>query len=300
MKKLLLTALGIVTLSSSVALAAPQDKLDVSLQQWNIDGSFDYYLHYQGSSQLLSQVSLPQNQNMSIFSMKYHADDVNYIKFQYGSTSSGNKGTGSDSDWTTQGSNTKTDYGNMDPNGNQKMITLDFGTTISQTNKDKTSIFTGWGRRDTNNQLTNVIYHLEDGVDIGNVSQPNNGSSLNATFQGVHIGIENEHNFNEKLVLISGLSASYLNAKAYGDWENHSPAWTWTDAGNTLGCDMNIGLKYSLNKNTTTELGYYYSYAKMTGGNEVLNQNNGEIDNLSGIDLGYTQRGYYFGLSSKF
>jgi opacity protein-like surface antigen len=299
-KSLLIFVLSTFTLNSSLALAATQDKLDISLKQWDIEGSFDYYLHYQDSLQLLSQVSMPQKQNMNILNIKYLTDNRNYIKVQYGSTSSGSKGIGSDSDWTTTGSNTKTDYGTMNFNGDQKMVAIDVGTIVSKSDKNKTSVFVGWGKRDTNNELTNVIYHLESSVDVGNVSQADNGSYLNGTFSGLHIGVENEYKLNKKISLSSGLSTSYLDAKAYGYWANHSPAWNWTDSGHTWGYDMNLGLKYAINQNIKAELGYYYSYAKMTDGNEVLNENNGTIDNLSGIDLGYKQKGYYLGLNSKF
>lgn len=299
-KPVFIFALSIFTLNFSLALAAPQDKLDISLKQWDIDGSFDYYLHYQNSSQLLSKVSMPQKQTMNILNIKYLADDRNYIKVQYGSTSSGNKGIGSDSDWATAGSNTITDYGTMNFNGDQKMVTFDVGTVVSQSYRNKTSVFVGWGKRDTNNELTNVIYHLNSGVDVGNVSQADNGSYLNGTFSGLHIGVENEYKLNKKVSLSSGLSTSYLHTKAYGHWANHSPAWDWTNSGYTWGYDLNLGFKYAINQNIKVELGYYYSYAKMTDGNEVLNKNNGTVYNLSGIDLEYKQKGYYFGLNSKF
>lgn len=300
LKRSLILTVSIFTLSSSLTLAAPQDKLDISLQQWNVNGSFDYYLHYEGSSQLLSQVSMPQNQNMNILNLKYVPNDKNYIKFQYGSTSSGNKGMGSDSDWQTTGSSIKTDYGTANFNGDQKMVSIDIGTVVSENEKNKTSVSVGWGKRDTNNTLSNVVYHLENGVDVGNMPQSDNGSYLNGTFSGIHIGVQNEYKLNNKMSLSSGLSTSYLATKAYGYWANHSPAWDWTDYGNTFGYDMNIGLKYAFNKDTKAELGYYYSYAKMINGNEILDYNNGTATSSSGIDLGYAQRGYYLGLNCKF
>lgn len=299
MKKALILTLSIFTLSSSLALAASQDKLNISLQQWNVSGTFDYYLHYQGLSQLLSQVSMPQNQNMSILNLKYIPNDKTYIKFQYGFTANGYKGTGSDSDWQNVGSSLKTDYGTMNFNGDQKMVAIDIGTIVSKSEKNKTSVFVGWGKRDTNNELSNVVYHLESGVDVGNVPQPDNGSYLNGTFSGIHIGVQNEYKLNNKVSLCSVLSTSYLAAKAYGHWANHLPAWEWNNSGNTFGYDISLGLNYAFNQNRKAELGYYYSYAKMTNGNETLDYGDGMAISSSGIDLGYTQKGYYIGLNCK-
>jgi opacity protein-like surface antigen len=288
-----------VFITSSLALAAPQDQFNISLQQWNVKGSFDYYLHDQESSQLLSRVSMPQNQNMSILHLKYTLNDKNYVKFQYGLTSSGSKGEGSDSDWQTVGSSAMTDYGTMNFNGDQKIVAIDFGTVVSKSDKKKTSIFVGWDKRDTTNQITNVIYHLIGGTNVGNLPQPDNGSYLNGTFSGIHIGVENEYKLNGKMSANSGLSASYLTTKAYGHWANHFPAWDWGNSGNTVGYNLNLGLLYTFHKNIVAEIGYYYSYAKMTDGKESLNYNNGISSNYSGIDLGYKQRGYYIALNGK-
>jgi opacity protein-like surface antigen len=299
LKKTLILTLTTFIATSSLALAAPQEQFDISLQQWNAKGSFDYYLHDQGSSQLLSLVSMPQNQNMSILHLRYTPNDRNYIKFQYGSTSSGNKGRGSDSDWQNVGSSTMTDYGTMDFNGDQKMIAIDFGAVVAKSERTKTSVFWGLSRRDTMNQISNVVYHLVGGVNVGNLTQPDNGSYLNGTFSGIHIGVENEYKLNDKILFNTGFNTSYLNAKAYGHWANHFPPWDWENSGNALGFDVTIGLIYILHKNMMAELGYYYSYAKMTDGMESLNYNNGVSNNYSGIDLGYKQRGYYFGLNCK-
>jgi opacity protein-like surface antigen len=299
LKKTLTLALTIFIVTSSFALAAPQEQFDISLQQWNVKGSFDYYLHYQGSAQLLSLVSMPQKQNMSILHLKYIPNNRNYIKFQYGSTSSSNKGRGSDSDWQNLASSTMTDYGTMDFNGDQKMLAIDFGTIIAKSEKKKTSVFWGLSKRDTINQISNVVYHLVNGVNVANLTQPDNGSYLNGTFSGIHIGVENEYKLNDKLLLNTGFNTSYLSAKAYGHWANHFPSWDWENSGNALGFDVNIGLLYTFRKNMMAELGYYYSYAKMTDGTERLNYNNGITTNYSGIDLGYKQRGYYLGLNCK-
>jgi len=299
LKKILIVAFTILIVTSSLALAAPQEKFDISLQQWKVKGSFDYYLHDTGSSQLLSLVSMPQNQNMNILHLKYTPNNRNYVRFQYGITSSGNKGRGSDTDWQNAGSSTMTDYGTMNFNGNQKMIAVDFGTVVSKSERKKTSVLWGLSRRDTTNQISNVVYHLVNGVNVGNLTQTDNGSYLNGTFSGIHIGVENEYKLNDKILLNTGLNTSYLNAKAYGHWANHLPPWDWENSGNTLGFDLNIGLIYTFHKNMMAELGYYYSYAKMTDGKERLDYNNGTSVEYSGIDLGYKQRGYYFGLNWK-
>lgn len=297
-KKFILT-LTVFLVTSSLSLAAPQDQFDISLQQWNVKGSFDYYLHDQESSQLLSLVSMPQDQNMSILHLKYTSNDKNYVKLQYGLTSSGSKGRGSDSDWQSMGYGAMTDYGTMNFNGNQKLVAIDFGTVILKNDKKKTSVFVGWDKRDTTNLITDVTYHLIGGTNVGNLPQSDNGSYLNGTFSGIHIGVENEYKLNNKIHINSALSASYLAAKAYGHWANHFPAWDWKNSGKALGYNLNLGLLYTFHKNMVAEFGYYYSYAKMTDGKESLNYNNGIASNYSGIDLGYKQRGYYFGLNCK-
>ena len=300
MKKALLITLGFFTLSSSLSFAAPQEKLDLSLQQWNINGSFDYSLHHHGSPQLLSEISMPQNQTMGIIKLNYIIDSKNYMRFQYGFTSSSNKGRGSDSDWQTIGSNMKTDYGTMDFTGEQKIVDITLGTLLAKSKNNNTTLLLGWRKRDTRNELRNVVYHLDNGVNVGNISQPDNGSYLNGTFSGLHIGVENDYKINNKMSLTSSLTTSFLNTKAYGHWANHSPAWDWKNTGQTLGYDINLSLKYTVNKNIKAELGYYYAYAKMLHGNETLNFNNGSTSTFSGIDLGYVQRGFYSGLTSRF
>jgi hypothetical protein len=299
LKKTLILTLNTFLLTSSLAMAAPQDVFEISLQQWNIKGSFDYYLHDQGTNQLLSLVNMPQNQKMNILHLKYIPNDKHYIKLQYGATSFGNKGKGSDSDWQNIGSSAITDYGTMDFNGDQKMVAIDFGTVVSKGDKKKTSVFWGWGKRDTTNQIHNVVYHLINGVNAGNLTQADNGSYLNGSFSGVHFGVTNEYKINNKMSFNSDWVVSYLNAKTDGHWANHFPPWDWKNSGDTLGYDLNLGLIYTFNKNMMAELGYYYSYAKMKNGNEYLNYNNGMSTNFSGIDLRYKQRGYYFGLNCK-
>lgn len=298
MKRTMPIVFGIVVLNSAVALADPIAPVDISFQNWNIEGSFDYTLHYINSSQVLSEISMPQNQNMSILTTKV-TNDASYIKIRWGSTVSENKGRGSDLDWQNPNSGTITDYGTMNFNGNQKMYSIDFGTKVSEVERNKTNVFIGWGKSTTNNALTNVIYHLESGVNVGNVAQSDNGSSLNGTVSGLRFGVENEVKINKKLTLDSGMTTSFLKATANGHWANHSPAWNWTDSGDALGYSVNIGLKYAFTRNNLAEIGYYYSYAKMINGSEFLNYNNGISDNFSGIGLEYKQRGYYFGLNSK-
>lgn len=299
MKRTMSIVFGIVVLNSAVALADPTAPVDVSFQTWNIKGSFDYTLHYINSSQVLSKINMPQNQNMSILTTKVKTNDASYIKIRWGSTVSENKGVGSDLDWQSPNSSTITDYGTMNFNGKQKMYSIDFGMKVSENERNKTNAFIGWGESTTNNALTNVIYHLESGVNVGNVPQSDNGSYLNGTISGLRFGVENGYKINKKLTLNSGMTTSFLKAAANGHWANHSPAWDWTDSGDTFGYSVNVGLKYAFSRNTLAEIGYYYSYAKMTNGSEFLNYNNGISDKFSGIDLEYKQRGYYFGLNSK-
>ena len=85
---------------------------------------------------------------------------------------------------------------------------------------------------------------------------------------------------------------SLLNAKAYGHWANHTPAWEWENSGRAIGYGANLGLRYALSGNIQTELGYYYNYVKSTNCTETLN---GElIPQL--VDLEYEQQGLYLGL----
>lgn len=299
MKRTMSIVFGIFVLNSAIALADSAVPVDVSFENWNITGNFDYILHYQNSSQVLSKVSMPQSQSMRILTANVKTNDASYIKIRYGSTAFENKGMGSDSDWQNSGSSTITDYGTMNFNGKQKMYSVDFGTKVLEDERNNTSIFIGWGENTTNNALTNVIYHLESGVNVGNVPQSDNGSYLNGTFSGLRLGAETRYKINEKLTLDSGLTTSFFKATANGHWMNHSPAWDWTDSGDTFGYNMNIGLKYAFTRNTLAEIGYYYSYAKLTNGSETLNYNNGISDKFSGIGLEYKQRGYYFGLNAK-
>lgn len=297
MKKTFILALNTVLLTSSLAAAAPQNVWDVSLQQWTIKGSFDYYLHEEGTRRLLSLVNMPQNQKMGILNLKYTPNDKQYIKLQYGATSFNSKGRGADSDWQNSGSSTITDYGTMGISGKQRKVAIDFGTVVSKSDKKETSVFWGWEKRDTTNQIHNVIYHVIGGINVGDLTQADNGSYLDGSFNEFHLGVANEYKINHRMSLTSELSAAYLQAKAYGHWANHFPPWDWENTGNALGYNLNLEFMYTFNKNMTAELGYYYSYAKMKNGSERLSDNNGMSANFSGIDLRYKQRGYYFGLT---
>jgi hypothetical protein len=301
MKKILLFATIISVLFSSNGFAEQStEKIDFSMQQWYKNGSFDYYLHYSNSSQVLSKVSAPQRQNMTIFKMQYNPTEKQFVRVQYGATGAGNNGRGYDLDWSIPGSSNVTDYGTMDFYGKEKMYTIDLGTEIGKSKKQVTNFFVGWGSNKTYNELRNVVYHKYNGFDIGNVGQDDNGSSLEGHFYGIRFGIESNYKFDKKLSLDSSLILKRLNAKAYGHWANHTPAWNWVDTGKTWGYDVNFGLKYNCNKDTFTSIGYYYSHAKANNIDERLDEGTSVYDLTGRIDLEYVQHGYYFALNHKF
>jgi opacity protein-like surface antigen len=243
---------------------------------------------------MVSKVSFPQDQRMLLVNLKYTFPDNNgYLKMQYGRTGVNIKGRGADSDWATLGSSALTDYGEFDAYGSQQLFSIDFGKTIIKNKIHSAGIFAGWGRKETTNELRKVIYYLDDGVSYSGLSQEDLGSVLNGNFSGIYLGINDNMVIGEKFTLNTELAVSFLHVKAYGLWNNHSPAWEWKDTGNTVGYRANIGLKYKLRYNVDAELGYYYSYAKATDCEEALN---GELLSQP-VDLKYRQRGFYLGLN---
>lgn len=282
-------------LTPTITLAEPS--LEISFKKWDQTGSFDYTLYYPNSSQIISEVSLPQNQLMIVSNVKYILDDEKgFVELQFGEAGAEIKGRGSDSDWMVEGSDTLTDYGELDPYGIQKNIAIHFGTVLSKNEAHQTNFLLGWLQQKTTNQLKNVVYHLSEGADIGDQSQPDNGSFLNGEFSGLLLGINDGLLIGSNLVLTTGLNLSFLNARAYGHWANHTPAWNWEDAGKTVGYIANVGLKYAFNSNIQAELGYCYNYAKFSGGRETLN---GELLPQL-VDLEYEWKGWHTGLSMLF
>jgi hypothetical protein len=289
-------------LAGSVTFAAtPNEKLDFSVEHWNKNGSFDYSLHYGDASQLLSKVSAPQNQNMVVYSLKYKPDKRHFVRLQYGTTGTGTNGHGDDSDWATYDSPDElTDYGTMDFYGKETLYSIDLGKYLSKKTNKTTSFFVGWGSEETSNEIKNVVYHRSNGIDIGNVSQPDNGSYLNGDFGGAHLGLENDYTINKKLSVNSSLVLKQMTAKAYGHWANHVPAWNWENDGEAWGYDAKIGLNYGFNANTSANLGCYYSFAKANRTDETMNTGTQILDLPSIADLQYKKQGYYFGLNHKF
>lgn len=291
------TSVFIFMTFATATLAAPGPSWQLSAQQWKVDGSFNYDLHYEDSSQLLSKVSLPQKQQMTLFGLQYNfGNGKNFIRGQYGQTGLGNKGRGYDKDWTIPGLDILTDYGDMTAYGRQKVLSVDIGRTLVENERFSSAVFAGWGRQDTSNELNDVVYHLSDGIPVGNLTQPDDGSYLNGKLSGPRIGIDNTIRFNSKLAMSAGVSVAYLSAKAYGHWANHTPAWDWIDTGNTLGVEMNAGLTYAINPNFTAELGYSDQYAKATGCNETLNGSS--IPEK--VDLEFAQHGFRLGMNYRF
>lgn len=302
MRKIFIFTMCAMLLFASTAGAEPAGKLDVSVQEWFKNGSFDYYLHYTASSQILSKVSAPQNRNMTVFQLQYRPVAKQFVRLQYGVTGNGRNGRGADWDWTVEGSpGLLTHYGTIDFYGKEKMFTIDVGAEIAESGKQSTSLFIGWGSNKTYNELRNVVYHLIDSVPVGNRGQSDLGSRLDGHFYGVRLGIENNYRFDKKLSMDNSLVFRRLTAKAYGHWANHNPAWDWVDRGKTWGYEIKTGLKYAFTKDTATRIGYYYSYAKAKGIDELLDQGGGYGAYFKkDIDLRYVQRGYYFGFEHKF
>jgi hypothetical protein len=271
--------------------------LDFRISQWNMGGTFDYFMHYP-SGQLESWVSMPQNQSMTIFEITRPINDDKYIKLTYGSSGVGYKGTGADSDWDDGMPDTLWYYGNMDFYGQQQLFSIDYGHTFSKKDKSQTGVYAGWNSHKTSNELRNVNYHIIDSVDVGDQTQPDNGSTLDGNFHGLHIGLEHEQIINNKLTLNGKWTTSYLIATAHGQWNNRG--WIWDNTGTTIGQEVIVGANYKFNQDVSSELGYRYYYAKMTGGDEVLTSGSNIFLDKGIIDLRYMQKGVYYALNAKF
>jgi opacity protein-like surface antigen len=283
----------------ALTLAAATDATwEISVQGWDCRGAFDYYLSDSSASQVVSKVSFPQDQRMIVANLKYiFPDDFGYLKIQYGQTGANLKGRGSDSDWTATDASVLTYYGELDSYGSQQLLSLDFGKTILENELHSTSVFVGWGQKETTNELKNVIYYLVNGVSLsGGQSQDDLGSTLDGEFSEIYLGVNDQRVMGRKFTLNTELAVSLLHTKAYGCWNNHSPAWEWTDTGDTIGYRAKIGLQYEILRQVSLELGYYYSYFKATNCEEVLN---GALLSQP-VDLKYQQRGLYLGINLRF
>jgi hypothetical protein len=207
---------------------------------------------------------------------------------------------GADSDWQSGNSGTLWYYGNMDFYGKQQMLNIDYGWKISQHKTQKTSAYIGWNSHKTSNELRNVVYHTIAYTDVGNQTQSDNGSTLDADFQGLHAGLEREQRINDKLTLKAKWTTSYLSTTAHGQWNNHHPAWVWDNIGTTLGQEITLGVNYQFKRDISATVGYRYYHAKMTGGSEVLDiggPSNIHLNNV--IDLRYQQQGIYYAVNAK-
>ena len=290
---LLLSLLALFTTSKTLA----NPGWEISFQEWDQTGFFDYTLYYPYSSQVISKVSLPQDQLMKIIDVKHRfTKNNNYIRLQYGGSGTGLEGEGSDWDWVIEGFNTLTHYGVMDVFGEQKLAAVEFGTVLIDNEKQTVNLVIGWVRQETTNELKNVVYHLIDGEDVGVQPQPDNGSRLDGESSGLVLGVNQELSLRPSLILITELDVSFLSSKAYGHWANHNPAWNWENTGRTVGYGAEIGLKYIINNNLQAKLGYFYNYAKSTGCRETLN---GELL-AQLVDLEYERKGLQAGLVLSF
>jgi opacity protein-like surface antigen len=298
MRKFLVIFLTVILLISSAKIVLADSGWQFSVENYNITGTFDYILHYYSSdsSQVISRVSLPQNQNMLILDGMYSYPDGGFVKLRYGCTGSGNKGRGSDSDWTIEGSDELTYYGDMDAYGRQTLFSIDFGKTYIANDWQKISIFVGYGEQKSTNEMKNVVYHLIKGVDVGDRTQADNGSSLDLKLSGLRVGASDDIMITSNLVLNLRLIFSALDMRATGFWNNHDPAWNWVNKGSTIGYTADIGLSYSFNNHLSAGLGYFYNYAKADDCNEVLNG----YELAQAVDLKYETKGYKFGINCRF
>jgi opacity protein-like surface antigen len=281
----------------------PHPAWEIALQEWKVNGWFDYMLYYPGGSQLVSKVSFPQDQLMTLLDVEHTLPNGRFfILFQYGQSGQGIKGRGSDSDWMIPGANTLTHYGDFDSDGDQRLVTLDLGIALTCDERQRTSVLLGLMQQDTVNELKNVVYHRYDGVDIGAQAQEDSGSTLNGKFRGIRLGIEKERRW-PKWTWIGRVGVTLLETKAYGHWTNYDPAWNWVDSGYTVGWTANLGLQYAIARNFYVELGYYGNYAKtyfnqlacdefITG--EGLAAGGEELTDRVG--LRYQQQGFRLGL----
>jgi opacity protein-like surface antigen len=293
MKKSIVVCLVMIFLLSLATSTYAYSSWEVSIQEWDQTGSFDYTLYYPYSSQVISEVKLPQNQLMTILKAKYiTANEKSFFVLKYGGTDNEVKGRGSDSDWMIEGSDLLTDYGELDAYGRQKIAEIDLGRVILKNEVHETNLLLGWLKQETTNELKNIAYHLSGGDDLGDQPQPDNGSYLDGELSGLILGINETYKVKPKLLLTAEMKLSLLNAKAYGHWANHDPAWNWENSGRATGYGAEIGLKYLFNNNIQAELGYGFNYAKVTGCREILNGD--LIAQL--VDLEYESKGLHAGL----
>lgn len=286
-----------------------QSPWEIGLQQWDLEGSFDYLLYYAKDGELLSKVTLPQNQAMNILDVKYDLPQNDYfLKFQYGQSGKGIKGRGGDWDWQGRdlGWDQVTDYGALDAYGDQKIFSFEIGRDLVNDDAQRLSVLLGLVQQDTNNELRNIVYYRFNGIDIEPQSQADIGSTLDGRFRGIRLGVEQEQKWS-KWTLIGMVGVSVLETKAYGHWANHNPAWDWVDSGYTLGLNGNLALQYTITSNVLAELGYYSSYAKnyfdldacdesITG--EGLPETGALL--IDEVILRYKQQGFRLGLKVRF
>jgi opacity protein-like surface antigen len=293
-KKILSFLLAVLFLMIAVNITMADSNWEFSIEDLNLSGNLDF-LAYWGStdsSQVISKVHMPQNQNMTILSGKYNLPNGGFIKLQYGSTGTNIKGRGSDSDWTTYGSDALTCYGDMDFYGYQRLYSADLGTTINETDAQKITVFLGWGKQESTNEFKNVVYHLYYGKDIGNTAQDDNGTSLKAYFNGARLGMSDDITITPNFSFDLGIIFSIIKANVYGHWANYDPAWDWSSNGTGYGYTADAGLKYSFNDQLAVRLGYHYNYIKI--------ENCSLSDSDQATDYKYNLSGFNFGLSYRF
>jgi opacity protein-like surface antigen len=238
---------------------------------------------------MISKVHMPQNQNMVVLSGKYTFSRHFFLKFENGSTQTNIKGNGSDSDWRDYGSDSRTDYGNMDCFGYQKMYSINFGKAFESDNQ-VISIFAGYENFESTNEFKNVIYHLDNGTNVGNATQPDVGANLKATFEGILFGISDDIYLSPKFALNLGITISAIDG-IDGSVSGHWPTWNWTSSGTGNEYTANIGAKYLLTNQLAANFGYYYNYIKTCGQLDSSDQ---------AEDFEYQVSGFKFGLSYEF
>lgn len=279
---------------------APKQPVTISVAQWQAKGTFDYYLHYD-SGQLESWVSAPQQQSITMWEITKPLSEQEFLKLTYGTSGLNDKGEGADTDWQDGTPGAPWYYGNIDFHGKQQILNVDYGRVISQDKQQKTSAYLGWNSHKTTNELKNVVYHTIAYANVGNQTQPDNGSTLRGTFEGFHVGVERDQHVGNQLKLNATFTLSYLNAAARGHWNNHTPAWVWDNKGAAVGQEFSFGANYQLRPDLSATVGYRYYYVKMVGGDEVLDTGGpGKVFLNDVIDLGYKQQGIYYSINAKF
>ena len=297
MKRITIFLLGValVLYIKTVCFAAPA--WEVSARQWESKGSFDYLLFYPYSAQMESLVRFPQNQSLILVSLRHNLEDGrHFIYLEYGGSNPGLKGRGSDSDWTIYGDDTLTYYGEMDGWGQVNRLTVEGGTLLARNGIWTVTLLGGWSRQETTNELKNIIYHLIEGEDVGNQTQPDNGSRFDGVLSGYHFGIGNNLELNPRIHVNMKTALTILSARANGHWANHDPAWDWVDTGNGLGFSGGLGMEYALGEKLLVNIRYDYFYANIPGCKEALN---GEALEES-VGLRYEQAGVFIGLNYRF